>query len=56
MASQLHHYFQVSLAVHVANGITTPHFYSQVNYLSILGPQVDALIYYRGLEGPTLFY
>ena len=55
LTSQLHKNYQASQAEHGADDVTTPHFYSQVNLLSICGPQVDALIYSRGLECPTLF-
>ena len=55
MTSQLRHNFQASQAVHGAEDIKAPHIYSQVNSLSICAPQVETLIYYRGLECPTLF-
>ena len=43
-------------AVDGADDITTQHFQSQVNCLSVRGPQVDSLISQRGLECPTLFF
>ena len=45
MTSKLCHYFEPSRVVHGADEITTPHFYSQVSFLSICGPQVDTLPY-----------
>ena len=45
MTSQLRRYFQVSQAVRGADDIATLHFQSQVNSLSVCGPQVDTLIY-----------
>ena len=56
MESQRRHYSQASQAVHWADEVTTPHFLSQVNFLSIYGPQVDSVIYYSRLECLTLFY
>ena len=45
MTSQLGHNFQASQAEHGADDIHIPQFKSQVNSLSICGPQVDTLIY-----------
>ena len=45
MTSQLRHKFQASQALHTADYISTPHFLSLVNSLSICGPQVDTLVY-----------
>ena len=45
MTSQFRQDFQTSQAVLVADDITTQYFKSQVNSLSICGPQVDTLIY-----------
>ena len=45
MSSQIRHNFQPSQAVHGADDIITLHFQSQVNSLSVRGPQVDALIF-----------
>ena len=56
MSSQIRHNFQPSQAVHGADDIITLHFQSQVNSLSVRGPQVDALIFCWRLECPTLFY
>ena len=55
MTSQLRHNFQASQAVHEAVDITALHFQTQVNSLSVCGPQVDALNYLRGLECPIGF-
>ena len=41
MTSQLRHYFQACQA----DDITSLHFKSQVNSLSVCGPQVDSFIY-----------
>ena len=47
MKSQLCHN---SRGVHRADDVTTPNFKTQVNSVSICGPQVDTLIYYSKLE------
>ena len=56
MTSQLRQNFQASQAAHGAIDITTLHLYSQVNSLSVGGPQVNTLFYYRWLKYPTFFY
>ena len=43
MTSLFRHYFQASQAVHEADEVTTPHFQSQVNSLSICGPKLILL-------------
>ena len=43
MTSQLRHNFAVSQAVHGADDITAPHFYSQVNSLSVCDPKLKLL-------------
>ena len=45
MTPQLHQNCQTSQAMDGADDITTPRFLSQVNSLSVCGPQVDTLIY-----------
>ena len=50
MTSQLRQIFQASQAVHGADDVTTPSFQSQVNSMSICGPQIDTLIYYYRLS------
>ena len=51
MILQLRHNFQACQAVHGADDITTPIFYSQINSVSVCNPQVDeTLIYYRRLK------
>ena len=54
MTSQLRHNFRASQTVHGADDVMTPHFHSQVNSMSVCGPQADTLIYYNRLECPTL--
>ena len=49
------HNFQARQGVHWTYDVISLNFKSQVNSLSICGPQVDALIYYRRLECPILF-
>ena len=44
MTSQLRHNFAASQAVHGADDITAPHFYSQVNSLSFCGFKVKLLL------------
>ena len=44
MTSQLCHNFQAIQAVHGADDVTSPHFKSLVNSLSVCVPQVDGLI------------
>ena len=56
MASQLRHNFQASQTMHGTDEATIPNFQSQVNSLSICGPQDNSLIYCRRLECPALFY
>ena len=43
MTSQLRYYFQASQAVRGADDVSTPHFYSQVNSLSVFGPKLILL-------------
>ena len=44
MTSQLRQNFQASQAVHRADDIATPHFWIQVNSLSVSAPRADTLI------------
>ena len=52
MTLQLSRNFHASQAVHGADDVTTLHFKSQVNALSVCGPQVKNLIYDRRLGAP----
>ena len=54
MTSQPGHFFQASQTVHGADDVTTLPFLSQVNSLSVCGPQVDILIFLERAEVPDL--
>ena len=47
-------YFQATQAVHGADDITILHFQTQVNYLSVCGPQVDTLFFVKQAGLPNL--
>ena len=54
MTSQLRQNFQASQAAHGAIDITTLHLYSQVNSLSVGGPQVITLFLLQMAKVPNL--